>query len=151
MALRAETDTRIVRMKRPAFGVLDYLFRMAGMPDPRPNADFFKDPKNVFLVSRTGGQLSGFLWAHVLVSPHSSGPKLLLYSIDVFGPFRRRGIATFLIRHLKKIARTWRCREMFVPTGRNNLAAVALYRSTGGVAPNDDDVVFVYDREALRA
>ena len=149
MASKPETHTRIVRMKRLERGVLDYLLREAGEQDPRPNAGFFKDPKNVLLVAYTDGQLSGFLWAHILDSPHTPDPKVLLYSIDVLGPFRRRGIATRLIRYLKEIARTCGCRGMFVPTSKSNLAAVALYQTTGGIAKNDDDVVFVYDQEAL--
>jgi ribosomal protein S18 acetylase RimI-like enzyme len=136
-------------MKQLDTGVLDYLLRAAGEQDPRPNPGFFKDPKNVLLVSYTNEQLSGFLWAHILDSPHSPNPKCLLYSIDVFEPFRRRGIATSLIQNLKEIARTYQCRGMFVPTSKSNLAAVALYRTTGGIAGNDDDVVFTYDREAL--
>ena len=149
MASKSETNTLIVRMKQLDHDVLDYLLRKAGEQEPKPNAGFFKDPKNVLLVSYTDEQLSGFLWAHILDSPHSPNPKLLLYSIDVLEPFRRRGIATRLIQYLKEIARTYKCRGMFVPTSKSNLAAVALYQTTGGIAENDDDVVFNYDQEAL--
>jgi ribosomal protein S18 acetylase RimI-like enzyme len=149
MASKSGTDTLIVRMKQLDHGILDYLLRKAGVPDPKPNAGFFKDPKNILLIAYTNEKLSGFLWAHILDSPHSANPKLLLYSIDVFEPFRRRGIATRLIQYLKEIARTCKCRGMFVPTSKSNLAAVALCQTTGGTTQNDDDVTFIYDRKAL--
>ena len=150
MAVKSETNTRIVRMKKFDYEVLDYLLRKAGEQGSKPNAGFFKDPKNVLLVSYSNEKLSGFLWAHVLDSPHSPNPKMLLYSVDVFEPFRRQGIAALLIRYLKGIARIYKCRGMFVPTGKSNLPAMALYRATGGIAGNDD-AVFHYDEKALSA
>jgi ribosomal protein S18 acetylase RimI-like enzyme len=101
------------------------------------------------MVSRTDGALSGFLWAHILDNPGNQRPKMLLYSIDVFPEFRRKGIAGMLIREIKQIARNSLCREMWVPTGKTNLAAVALYRTTGGVSRPDDDITFTYDLENL--
>ena len=149
MASKSERNTLIVRMKQLDHGVLDYLLRKAGEQDPKPNAGFFKDPKNVLLVSYTNEQLSGFLWAYILDSPDSPYPKMLLYSIDVLEEFRRRGIAGMLIQDLKEIALRCRCREIFVPTRKSNAAAIALYSGTHGKVENDDDVIFIYDQEAL--
>jgi ribosomal protein S18 acetylase RimI-like enzyme len=150
MASKSGTDTLIIRMKQLDHGVLDYLLRKAGEQDPEPNAGFFKDPKNILLVSYTDERLSGFLWAYILDSPNGPSPKILLYSIDVFEEFRRRGIAGMLIQELKEIARSYRCREIFVPTRKSNTAAIALYSGTHGKVENDDDVIFIYDQEALR-
>jgi len=128
---------------------LDYLFKRAGEQNPEPNAGFFKDDKNILLVSKTDGHLSGFLWAYLLESPHSPYPEMFLYSIDVFSEFMRKGIASMLIQELKRIARSSKCREMFVPTSKSNVAAVGLYRGTRGKPGNDDDITFIYDRDAL--
>ncbi|HEY94651.1 MAG TPA: GNAT family N-acetyltransferase [Dehalococcoidia bacterium] len=145
-------DTHVSRITKFEGNLIKHLFKKAGGSRTDPNPRFFDDEKNIMLISRTDGAVSGFLWAYILDSPNDPFPKLLLlYSIDVFEPFRRRGIATLLIQHLKEIARTHNCRKMWVPTSRTNLAAVALYRRTGGVAQNDDAVMFTYDNETLNA
>ncbi len=125
------------------------LFERTGETDIEPNPDFFADTRNIFLVAYADGLLSGFLWAYVLERPHSLRPKMLLYSIDIFEDFRRRGVATRLIERLKVLAVKNNCCEMFVPTRKSNTAAAGLYRKTGGKTEADDDVTFVYDRDAL--
>ena len=149
MASKPEMNTRIVRMNEFDHDLLDYLLRRSGEQDPKPNSTFFNDAKNILLVSYTDGQLSGFLWAHILDSPHTPNPKMFLYSIDVFEEFRRRGIGSMLIQNLKEIAISCKCRAMFVPTSRSNSAAIALYSGTGGKVQDDDGVTFAYDEEAL--
>lgn len=141
--------TTVKRMKQFDKSTLSVLLERAGERYFEPNPDFFADEKNVLLVSYTNGLLSGFLWAYVLLCPDNCNPKMLLYSIDVFDEFRRKGIASQLIGELKTIARMHSCREMFVPTSKSNSAATALYRATGGKNENDDDITFIYDREAL--
>ncbi len=138
-------NTYIERVRQFDKNTLVHLFKRAGEEDADPSPDFFKDEKNILLVSHTEEKLSGFLWAYVLQSPDSPYPKMFLYSIDVFGEFRRRGVASRLIRELQNIARTYKCREMFVPTRKSNQAAMGLYLKTQGKVENDDDVFFIYD------
>ena len=142
-------DTQVTRITRFESDLIKQLFDKAGEPCPEPNPGFFEDEKNIMLVSHTDGPVSGFLWAYILLRPDKGSSKMFLYSIDVFEPFRCQGIATFLIQHLKEIALANNCYRMFVPTSKNNLAAVTLYKRTGGVAQNDDAVTFNYDEEAL--
>lgn len=149
MGLKSEMNTKIMQMNEFDHDVLDYLLRRSGEQNPKPNSSFFNDPKNILLVSYTDEKLSGFLWAHILDSPHTSNPEIFLYSIDVFEEFRRRGIGSMLIQNLKEIAISCKCREMFVPTSKSNSAAVALYSGTGGKVLDEDGVTFTYDEEAL--
>jgi ribosomal protein S18 acetylase RimI-like enzyme len=142
-------NARIERIKHFDNDTLSYLFKRAGEENAKPNADFFEDEKNILLVSHTNGKLSGFLWAYVLLSPHNVSPKMFLYSIDVFGEFRRQGIASQLIGELKNIARTLNCRAMFVPTSKSNLPAMGLYNKTQGKVENDDGVTFTYDKDTF--
>ncbi len=74
---------------------------------------------------------------------------MFLYSIDVFPDYQRRGIATQLIAELKRLASANDCSEIFVPTDKSNGPAVGLYQKTGGHVENDDDVVFIYDRQTF--
>ncbi len=143
-------STIIRRMTTEQTSSLRELFERAGDTDFETNPDFFADRKNILLVSYTKGLLSGFLRAYVLERPGSLRPKMLLYSIDVFEEFRRRGVATLLISRLKLLAAKHNCTEMFVPTSKSNTAAVGLYRKTGGVIEADDDVVFIYREDTLR-
>ena len=141
-------DTHISRITEFDNNFIRSLLEKAGVSQPEPNPEFFKDEKNIMLVAHTGSAVSGFLWAYVLLSPDKSRHRMYLYSIDVFEPFRRQGIATLMIRHLKKIAWSYNCYKMFLQTGKNNPAAVALYRGTGGIALNyGEDVTFTYDQE----
>ena len=141
--------TTIKRMKQLDKNTLSVLLERAGERYFKPNQNFFADEKNVLLASYTNGLLSGFLWAYVFLCPDNSNPKMFLYSIDVFDEFRRKGIAKQLIGELKNIARMHNCCEMFVPTRKSNSAAMALFRATGGKIENDDDILFIYNRDAL--
>jgi len=141
--------TQIERLRKIDNNTLVHLFDRANGGIAETNTHFFEDEENVFLVSRTNGNLSGFLWGYVLQSPRSSFPRMFLYSIDVFDEFRRQGVASKLIEGLKRIAREHRCCEMFVPTQKSNGAAMGLYSKTKGRIENEDDVVFKYDEDAL--
>ena len=60
-------------------------------------------------------------------------------------PFRRRGLGKAMLAALSELGRSGRWREMFVFTNASNEAAMALYRSCGGVRPNPDDVMFDFE------
>ena len=81
MASKSKANTTIVRMKEFDQGALDYVLRKAGEQNPKPNASFFKNPKNVMLVSYTNEQLSGFLWAHILIARTALSEALCQYVI----------------------------------------------------------------------
>jgi ribosomal protein S18 acetylase RimI-like enzyme len=115
--------------------------------DPSPG--FFNDPGNILLAAYTGGIPSGFLYAYVLTGLKTPYPKILLYSIDVFKEYQRRGVGRQLITELKKLALAKRCSEIFVITNKSNEAAMQLYARTGGIMESGDDVVFVYDKETF--
>lgn len=119
------------------------LFREAGMETDGVNERFFQED-NILLVAKKDGEPAGFLYAHLLEMPHSTRPKLFLYSIDVFPQFQQQGIGTALIEELKRIGVSKNCSEIFVLTNENNTAANRLYQRTGGVRENPDDVMYVY-------
>lgn len=49
-----------------------------------------------------------------------------------------------MLQELKDLARQDGAFELWAVTNKSNDAAMRLYRSTGGTATNDDDVVFEY-------
>ena len=109
-----------------------------------PNRKFFTDKKNILLIAFYKQEIAGFLWAYLLIHPDRPRPAFFLYSIDVFEPFRKRGIAAQLIRYLKQMARKQKCFEIFVFTEPSNAAAIKLYTKTGGIKEKLKDIMFVY-------
>jgi ribosomal protein S18 acetylase RimI-like enzyme len=143
-----KTETIIKQIQKFDKELVASLFLKAGEDrNISPAAVFFGDSNNILLVAYTNGIPSGFLYAYVLKSLKTAYPKMFLYSIDVFESCRRKGIASKLITALKKLAKINKCSEIFVMTNKGNEAAMKLYVKTGGKVENNDDVLFVYDRE----
>jgi ribosomal protein S18 acetylase RimI-like enzyme len=106
---------------------------------------FLGDPGNVFVVAEVEGRPVGQALGYVLARWDGKAPMLFLYSIDVDEPYRRAGIGAGLVRAFREAGRAAGCGHTFVITTAGNEAAMRLYRSTGGVRPHEDDVVFEYD------
>lgn len=92
------------------------------------------------VVAHEAGDVAGFVYGYVLRRFEMT--SFFIYSVDVAEPFRRRGVAKAMLAALAKRGRTAGWAEMFVMTGAENPAAMALYRSAGGLRPNEDDVMF---------
>ncbi len=113
--------------------------------EARPSAErcrqLLANPAFVGVVALAPGPV-GFAWGHMLA--HPEGDALLLYSIDVAEGARRQGAARAMVEAMKALAARRGCYEMWVATNRSNAAAMALYRSAGGVSDADDEVVFAF-------
>ena len=70
--------------------------------------------------------------------------QMFVYEIGVDKPFRRRGVATALIKALLQDCRERGFEEAFVFTDPANVPAVELYRSTGALTETPADRMFVY-------
>jgi ribosomal protein S18 acetylase RimI-like enzyme len=98
------------------------------------------DESLVSLVALGPEGVIGFLYGYVL--RRFGKTSFLIYSVEVIGASRCQGIAGDMLAHLSSEARRRGWNEMFVLTNSANEAAMALYRSAGGVRPNEDDVLF---------
>jgi aminoglycoside 3-N-acetyltransferase I len=98
---------------------------------------------NLFLVASIDGAWVGFAYAYELSRPDGSS-MLFLYSIDVASEYRRRGVATAMLSHLRDVVDEHGMKELFVLANRSNDAAVAFYRATGGIVEHGEDLCFVY-------
>lgn len=98
----------------------------------------------VLYVAADGDTLLGFV--HLFPVFTSTGPRpgrlWLLNDLFVGPAGRRRGVARALMERATAHARDTGARGLFLQTGRNNLAARALYESLGYVR---DDVFLVYE------
>jgi ribosomal protein S18 acetylase RimI-like enzyme len=121
--------------------------RLADHAPPARAAELLADERTILLAAFEGEepQPIGFVLAYELLRRHGDPSQLFVYEVGVAPEARRRGVATELLRELRRIARTRGIRRGFVLTNEANEAAMSLYRSLGGVRPNADDVLFDFD------
>jgi [ribosomal protein S18]-alanine N-acetyltransferase len=99
-----------------------------------PRTALLHDPRTIFLVAfDDGGEPAGFVLAYELPRRHGLDVTLCVYEIEVDERHRRRGIGARLLRELESIARGRGVEEGFVLTDDDNVAAMRLYESVGGV------------------
>jgi len=106
---------------------------VAKLATREPRTALLDDPRTLFLVALDGGAPVGFVLAYELPRRHGHAVTLCIYEVDVDAAWQRRGVATRLLRELEGIARRAGIAEAFVLTDPDNVAAMELYRSVGGV------------------
>jgi ribosomal protein S18 acetylase RimI-like enzyme len=111
--------------------------RLATKAPPARAAELLADERVYFLVAEERGEPVGFVLAYELLRRHGDPSQLLVYEVDVDEAHRRRGVAAGLLRELARLAGAAGIREGWVLTERENRPAMALYKSVGGVRPQD--------------
>jgi len=96
-----------------------------------PHTALLGDERTVFVAAFDGTEPIGFAFGYVLPRRHGAPTILFVYEIEVDAAYRRRRIATELMRALAAEAGA---EEGFVLTEPDNEAANAFYRSLGGAA-----------------
>jgi ribosomal protein S18 acetylase RimI-like enzyme len=93
---------------------------------------YLADPRHHLLLASVDDTPAGFVTAIELLHPDKERPEMFLYELGVDERFRRRGVATALLERLVELCAERGCREMFVLTDEDNVAAMASYRKAGG-------------------
>jgi ribosomal protein S18 acetylase RimI-like enzyme len=119
-------DGQTIRRLGP--GDEDVIRRLA---DDEPRTELLSDPRTVFVAAFDGDDPIGFAFGYELPRRHGNRTELFVYELDVDERYRRRGVATALMRELLD-GRA----GAFVLTEADNVAANATYRSLGG-RPSD--------------
>ena len=101
------------------------LERLAEQEPARP--DLLADERVRFAVAFDGDDPVGFAFGYALPRRHGLPTTFFVYEVGVDEAYRRRGIATLLMRELLAGQD-----DSFVLTEPENDAANALYRSLGG-------------------
>ena len=104
---------------------------------------FLADERHHLLIAYVDGEPAGFVTAVEMLHPDKHAPEMFLYELGVHADFRRRGVATALVGDLLVLCRRRGCREMWVLTESDNVAALGTYTKTGGT--REDTVMFTYD------
>ncbi len=102
-----------------------------------PQTELLRDERTFFLVAFDGEQAVGFVLAHELPRRHGDPSNLLVYEVDVAESHRRRGIGRALLDELASVARKRGIVEGWVLTDEDNEPAMTLYRSAGGILPQE--------------
>jgi ribosomal protein S18 acetylase RimI-like enzyme len=110
---------------------------------PADTRRFLADERHVLVLAYFAGRPAGFVSAVEVLHPDKPA-ELFLNEIGVMQGLRRLGIARALIEELKQLGREQKCATMWVLTDSSNVAAMALYRSTGGRTSGDPQVMFEY-------
>jgi aminoglycoside 3-N-acetyltransferase I len=97
----------------------DYLQQLLG-------SDYF-----IALAALKNGEVIGGLAAYVLRKFEQERSEIYIYDLAVAAEHRRRGIATALIRELRKLAAERGARVIFVQADLSDEPAIALYSKLG--------------------
>ena len=117
-----------MEIRRLGRGDEDVVCALATRPLP-PELTLLEDERTIFLAAFDEAEPVGFVLGYVLPRRHGDPSILFVYEVEVDESYRRRGIATALMRRLGEVAGA---REGFVLTEHDNEAANSLYRSVGG-------------------
>ncbi|MGB7054127.1 MAG: GNAT family N-acetyltransferase [bacterium] len=94
---------------------------------------FLRCDGNYLLVAIIDKEPVGFVLAYRLMRVDREQDMMLFYEIVVGEKYRHQGIGRELISQLKEICRQKKIMKMWVSADKSNVAAMELYRSTGGV------------------
>ena len=90
-----------------------------------------RKPHVIALAAEEGGRVVGGLVAYVLEKFERERSEIYIYDLAVAEAHRRRGIATSLIRALKRVAKGRGAHVVFVQADAGDEAAIRLYESLG--------------------
>jgi GNAT superfamily N-acetyltransferase len=108
---------------------------------------FLQDPTAHLWIALAGELPVGFVLVYVLRRRHGDPTQLFVYELGTRRGWRRRGVATALVRHMLGWARGPDLRRGFVCTGQGNATAIAFYQSLGWQARDEADLIFSFDLE----
>jgi aminoglycoside 6'-N-acetyltransferase I len=105
---------------------------------------FLNDDRHRIVVALDDNLVVGFVSAVIYVHPDKAAPELWINEIGVAPTHQRQGMGKMLLQSLLDNARQVGCSEAWVLTDRENIAAMAMYRSAGGVEEAPDPTMFTF-------
>lgn len=106
--------------------------------------EFLKDPRHRLVVALDQDLIVGFVSAVIYVHPDKPAPELWINEIGVAPTHQRQGIGKALMQAILEEAKRSGCNEAWVLTDRANLAAMAMYKSTGDEETLPDPTMFTF-------
>lgn len=134
---------RILESGDEALLIRAVAFIEEGDISPARAAAHLADQSLVNVVALDGDEVIGFVYGYILRRFECT--SFFIYSVDVAEHAQRRGVAKAMLAALRERGQRQGWDEAFVFTNASNEAAMALYKSAGGIRPNPDDVMFDFD------
>lgn len=106
--------------------------------------EFLADPRHRLMVVIDEGQVVGFISAVIYLHPDKSKPELWINEVGVAPSHQGRGIGKMLLRRMLESGQQAGCAEAWVLTEHTNDAAMALYKSLGGIEEIPDPAMFTF-------
>lgn len=125
-------------LSRVADGVFDFAI------DAAASRAFLADPRHHIAVAIDGDTVVGFASGVDYLHPDKP-PQLWVNEVGVAPSHQRRGIGRRVLRCLLDHGRALGCREAWVGTEPDNVAARALYARAGGSDPPESFVLYTFD------
>ncbi|HBS47813.1 TPA: GNAT family N-acetyltransferase [Candidatus Dependentiae bacterium] len=128
------------------FSIVDFnrLLDEGKVWDSEQGKRFIGSDDNALFIAFWEGKAAGFLTAHRLQRFDKRKAEVLLYEVGVHQNYRRRGIGKALIEEVKKWATEVGADKVWVLTEKGNEAAMAMYRSAGGIEEAPGTIMWVY-------
>jgi aminoglycoside 6'-N-acetyltransferase I len=106
--------------------------------------EFLNDARHRLVVALDEDLVVGFVSAVLYLHPDKPAPELWINEIGVAPTHQRQGIGKMLLQYLLEDARQSGCAEAWVLTEHENMAAMAMYRSAGGVEETPNPTMFTF-------
>jgi aminoglycoside 3-N-acetyltransferase I len=128
-----ESDVGLLKSLLQVFGRAfdDIETYEAAVPRDEYLRSLLAQPHFIVVVARCGDTVVGGLAAYVLDKFERERREIYIYDLAVAAEHRRRGVATGMIRTLKRIARERRAYVIYVQADQGDTPAIRLYESLG--------------------
>lgn len=110
--------------------------------------EFLADSRHHLVVAIAHEQVIGFVSAVHYVHPDKPCPELWINEVSVAEKYRQQGLGKRLMNAVMEIARELNCREAWVLTERENIAAMNLYSAVGNGSVPSNCVMFTFSLNA---
>ena len=111
---------------------------------PSSAQEFLRDPRHRLVVAIDNDVVVGFVSSVIYVHPDKTAPELWINEVGVAPTHHRQGLGKLLMQRTLEEAKRAGCTEAWVLTDRGNLAAMALYKSSGGMEDEPDATMFTF-------
>lgn len=112
---------------------------------PSSAQEFLRDPRHRLVVAIDNDMIVGFVSSVIYVHPDKSAPELWINEVGVAPTHQRQGLGKLLMQLTLEEAKRSGCTEAWVLTDRTNDAALALYKSVGGIEDEPEPVMFTFE------
>jgi aminoglycoside 6'-N-acetyltransferase I len=112
---------------------------------PASAQEFLRDPRHRLVVAMDNDVIVGFVSSVIYIHPDKTPPELWINEVGVAPSHQGKGIGKSLMQRTLEEAKRSGCTEAWVLTDRRNQAAMALYKSVGGIEEMPDPTMFTFE------